>query len=42
MGSSRARRMELARRAISYEDPYRLYRLALLAIQPWRDNSGED
>lgn len=42
MDSSRARRMELVRRALNYEDPYHLYRLALLAIQPWKDNFGED
>lgn len=42
MDSLRARRMELARRAINYEDPCYLYRLALLAMQPWKDNNGED
>ena len=42
MNSLRARRIEFARRAINHEDPCHLYRLALIAIQPWRDNSGED
>jgi hypothetical protein len=42
MNSLRARRIEFARRAINHEDPCHLYRLALIAIQPWRDNDGED
>jgi hypothetical protein len=43
MESLRGRRIDLARRAIEYEDPcYLLWRLALIAMQVWRNDNYTD